>query len=126
MPFGPGGRVQQGQAIWCPGRGRPELAGELLLASTAGGGSWVELTKTPLPLVVAIRADGRWRIEFPGAGRPFAGRGDPPARFLWLYLRPALAGEALPRNLKFARKPEAGWRLENVRTGETLEGFLAP
>jgi hypothetical protein len=28
--------------------------------------------------------------------------------------------------LRFERKPDGGWRLENTRSGETLEGFLAP
>jgi hypothetical protein len=28
--------------------------------------------------------------------------------------------------LHFESKPDGGWRLENSRTGETLEGFLSP
>ncbi len=56
----------------------------------------------------------------------FSGHGSGPARFLWLYLPVALAGEKLPPAFHFERKPEGGWRLENTHTGETLEGFLAP
>ena len=118
--------VQQGQAIWHPGRGRPELAGELLWASASGGRSFVEFTKTPFSLVLARRDPGRWRVEFPGAGRRFTGRGTPPTRFLWLYLGPALAGEALPGHLKFERRPDGQWDLQNPRSGESLEGYLTP
>lgn len=123
----PGGthwHVQQGQAVWCPGRGRPELAGEVLVASASGNRWFTELTKTPLALVTASRSERRWRIAFPGAARRYAGRGAPPKRFLWLYLGPALAGETLPGEVTFERKPEGRWRLANPRTGESLEGFL--
>jgi hypothetical protein len=56
----------------------------------------------------------------------FTGRRQPPARFAWLYLHAALSGEPLPPPLRFERKPDGNWRLENTRSGETLEGFLAP
>jgi hypothetical protein len=56
----------------------------------------------------------------------FAGRRSPPTSFAWLYLHAALAGEPLPRQFRFHTKPDGGWQLENVRSGETLEGFLAP
>jgi hypothetical protein len=56
----------------------------------------------------------------------FAGRGPGPTRFAWLYLHTALAGEPLPPPLYFERKTDGGWRLENIRTGETMEGFLSP
>lgn len=125
-PVGADWHVQQGQAVWCPGRGRPELAGEVLVASASGDRWLAELTKTPMSLVVASRSAGRWTIQFPGAGRRYSGRGDPPTRFLWCYLRPALAGETLPGRLRFEQKPEGRWRLANPATGETLEGFLEP
>ncbi len=125
-PFTADWRVQQGQAVWRPGRGRPELAGEVLLASASADRWFAELTKTPFALVTASRSDGRWRIAFPGAARRYAGRGAPPKRFLWLYLGPALAGEALPGDVQFERKPAGRWRLANARTGESLEGFLEP
>jgi hypothetical protein len=73
--------------------------------------------------------------ELPSAGpgkdataRPlaFKGRQPPPARFAWLYLYAALSGQPLPPALHFERKPDGSWRLENTRSGETLDGFLTP
>ena len=90
------------------------------------GAASSSLTKTPLPLVLAQTTHRNWFVAFAPQRRSFAGRGAPPARFAWLYLYAALSGEALPAPFHFERKPEGGWRLENTRSGETIEGFLAP
>jgi hypothetical protein len=123
---GPGWRVQEGQALWRPGRQFPELGGELVVASHDGGCCSIEFAKTPLPLVLAQTTRTNWLIEFPPRRMSFAGRQPPPTRFAWLYLSAALSGEPLPSGLRFRRKPDRGWRLENTRSGETVEGFLDP
>ena len=123
---GSGWRVQEGQALWRPGRRFPELGGELVLASHADGRGIIQFAKTPLPLVLAQTSQTNWLIQFPPRRMSFAGRGTPPTRFTWLYLPAALAGELLPAHLRFQRKPEGGWRLENTHSGETVEGFLVP
>ena len=123
---GPGWRVQEGQALWRPGRGMPELAGDLVMASHEDGRCAIEFAKTPMSLVSAQTTGTNWLIQFPAAQMIFAGHRQPPVRFGWLYLHTALAGEPLPPPLHFERKPDGGWRLENTRSGETLEGFLAP
>ncbi len=104
----------------------PELGGELTLASDTEGRCAIQFSKTPLPLVSAQTTHDQWLIEFPPQRLGFAGRRKPPVRFLWLYLHAALSGEALPSQLHFDRRPDGGWRLENRRSGETLEGYLAP
>src|SRR6185437_11414160 len=43
----PGWLVQQGQAIWHPPGHRPELAGDLLLATNVNGNFFIQLTKNP-------------------------------------------------------------------------------
>ena len=123
---GPGWRVQEGQALWRPGRGFPELGGELVMASHEDGRCAIEFAKTPLPLVLAQTTRTNWLIAFPPRRMSFAGRRAPPTRFAWLYLHAALSGDPLPATLRFQRKPDGGWRLENTRSGETMEGFLAP
>jgi len=123
---GPGWRVQQGQALWRPGRRYPELGGELVLASHEDGRCAIEFTKTPLPFVRAQTTRTNWLIAFPPRQMRCAGGGAPPTRFAWLYLHAALAGDSLPAALRFQRKPDGGWRLENTRSGESVEGFLAP
>ncbi len=123
---GPGWRVQQGQALWRPGSRFPELAGELWVARHDDGRCAVQFAKTPLPLVLAQTTRTNWLIEFPPQRLSFDGAHSPPTRFAWLHLSAALAGDPLPSPLRFQRKPDGGWRLENPRSGETVEGFLGP
>ena len=49
----PGWRVQQGQAVWKPSSSRPELAGDLLLATNVNGNFFVQFSKMPFPLATA-------------------------------------------------------------------------
>lgn len=123
---GPGWRVREGQALWRPRKGYPELAGDLVVASHPDGSCAIDFAKTPLSLVSAQITRAHWLIRFPAGQMEFSGRRHPSTRFLFLYLHAALTGEALPGPLRFARKPDGGWRLENTRSGETLEGFLSP
>ena len=123
---GPGWRIQEGQALWRPGRQYPELGGEIVVATHDDGRCLVEFSKTPLPLVQAQTMGTHWLVRFPPRNMGFEGRHSPPSRFGWLYLRPALAGEKLPSSFRFQRLADGGWRLENVRSGESLAGFLSP
>ena len=123
---GPGWHVQQGQALWRPQRGLPEFGGDLVLAGDVDGRSLIQFDKTPLSLVFIQTTPDRWLIRFPQRQMGFTGRGPGPTRFSWLYLPTALAGNPLPKQLHFERKADGGWRLENSRTGEILEGFLSP
>jgi len=123
---GPGWRVQQGQALWRPKRGLPEFGGDLVFASHADGRSLIEFDKTPLSMVSAQTTSTNWLISFPQRRWSFTGRGSGPARFAWLHLYAALEGKPLPSTLHFERKADGGWRLENTRTGETLEGYFSP
>ena len=115
MASGDGWRVEQGQALWRPARRFPELGGELVVASHEDGRCLVQFAKTPLPMVLVQTTRTNWLIEFPPRRM----------RFALLYLPAALAGDSLPASFRFQRKPDGGWRLENTRSGETVEGFLA-
>jgi hypothetical protein len=122
----PGWRVQQGQAVWKPSSSRPELAGDLLLATNANGNVFIQFSKMPFPLATAQISGGQWRIEF-GAGKfSWGGRGTPPNRFAWFQLPRALLGTPAGSHWKFTHPAFASWRLENPRTGETLEGEFSP
>lgn len=122
----PGWRLQQGQAVWKPTRSRPELAGELLFATKTNGEFFVQFSKTPFTLATAQVVNGQWQIEFGNNQRRWAGSGEPPARFAWFQLPHALVGEPLKRNWRFTRATSDSWRLENPRTGESLEGGFFP
>jgi len=125
---GPGWRVQQGQALWRPQRGLPEFGGDLVLASDDTGRHLIQFDKTPIAILSAQTTSNRWLINFPQRNQIFSGSGygRRSTYFGWLYLPAALDGNKLPKNFHFERKPDGGWRLENTRTGETLEGFLSP
>ena len=123
---GSGWHIQEGQALWRPERGLPEFGGDLVLASDADGRCLLQFDKTPLSLVFVQTTPTQWLIRFSQRQMGFAGRGPGSTRFAWLYLHTALAGEPLPPPLYFERKTDGGWRLENIRTGETMEGFLSP
>ena len=123
---GPDWRVQQGQALWRPQRGLPEFGGDLVLASDDAGRHLIQFDKTPVAILSAQTTSNRWLIQFPQRNMRFSGHGPGSTRFGWLYLPAALDGKTLPKNFHFERKPDGGWRLENSRTGETLEGFLSP
>jgi hypothetical protein len=123
---GPGWHVQEGQALWRPRHGYPEIGGDLLLASHADGQCLVQFSKTPLPIVLAQTTRTNWLIQFPPQRMSFGGRGQPSTRFLWLYLPAAISDQPLVAPFRFEREPDGGWRLENTQSGETLSGFLAP
>ena len=123
---GPGWHVQEGQALWRPRHGYPEIGGDVVLASHEDGRCLIQFAKTPMSLVMAQTTGTNWLIQFPPARMSFSGHRKPPTRFAWLYLHTALTGEQLPPPFQFERGPEGGWRLENTRSGETLKGFLSP
>ena len=121
----PGWRVQQGQAVWKPGSRRPELAGELLVATNHSGAMLVQFLKDPFPLATAQTTAESWQIHFAAGRRSWRGRWPPPGLFLWFHLPAALRDESLKRPWKFSRTADS-WRLENARSGEWLEGGFFP
>ncbi len=118
----PGWRVQQGQAVWKPSAGRPELAGDLLLATNVNGDFFIQFTKIPFPLATAAVSGRQWQIEFGADAYSWHGRGAPPGRFGWFQLQAALRDANLAGGWKFSRVETDSWRLKNSHTGETLEG----
>src|SRR5262249_10301895 len=93
----PGWRVHQGQAVWKPGRSRPELAGELLLATNSNGDCFIQFAKPPFTIATARVANDLWQIELGAGDYSNTGRGQPPSHFVWFELSRALAGMRLDR-----------------------------
>jgi len=121
-----GWRLLQGQAVWKPAKDKPELAGELLLATRTNGDTFVEFAKTPIPLVAAQSIAGQWQIEFGNGDRVCSGRREPPTRFIWFQLPRVMAGTNLSSGWRVEHTAAKAWRLENARTGEILECYLSP
>lgn len=118
--------VRQGQAVWRPRHGAPELAGDLILSTHPSGDFLVEFSKTPFTLVAAHRVGMRWEASFPTQDRRLGGHGTGSDRLLWLRLPDALAGKPVASPLTFSSTGPERWLIENHRTGERIEGFLSP
>ena len=122
----PGWTIRQGQVVWRSKADAPEIAGELIVAFHSDGRIFLQFTKTPLPLVVARIGAGGWQIEFVAERRTLSGSGSPPEKLGWLQLARCAAGAVPPANWHWEKSGDGTWRLANRRTGETLEGTLAP
>lgn len=122
----PGWTIQHGQAIWKSSAEAPEIAGELVLASRLDGSSFLQFTKTPLPLVTAQATSNSWQIQFVPENRTFSGPGQPPRRLLWLHLPRCLQGHCDERHFDYRTLPSGNQLLEDRNTRETIEFFLAP
>src|SRR5262245_29634297 len=121
----PGWTVRQGQAVWKSGRDKPEIAGELLLATKPKGDEFVQFTKTPFPLAISRQATNHWEVNFPTENKRYSGLGTPPKRLIWFWLADGLAGR-LPPDKWLWRQDQNGWHLENRANGEWLEGYFTP
>ncbi len=119
-----GWKIKSGQAIWKVKKDAPEIAGELTFASNPNGRTVLQMTKTPFPMAIAQLQADKWQIEFPTENRTYSGRGEPPKRLAWLHLAKALKGEKLLAPWKFEQADPTNWRLENLQSGEVIEGFL--
>ncbi|MDQ6630672.1 MAG: hypothetical protein M3Y82_02815 [Verrucomicrobiota bacterium] len=124
-------KIQEGQAVWKPNHKAPEIAGEILAAQNSTGKTVVQFIKNPFPITIAQTTSNAWQIEFPPQNKTFSGRGKPPAKFGplptgWLQLANCLKGNSPPANWSFQKIDEMNWRLENKKTGESIEGFLNP
>ena len=122
----PGWTLRQGQAVWTPAKGKSDLAGELLVATNASGDFFVQFSKPPFTLATAQKSGDAWQIDFGSEKHRWAGRGTPSSRLVWFELPRVLGGEKPGRDWKFRWNGSERWRLQNWRTGESLEGVMFP
>lgn len=118
----PGWTVRSGQAVWHLPKDKREIAGDVLVATSANGEGVVQFSKTPFPLVSGRITSKQWEVEFPPQNKHYAAPGNPPVRLLWLYLSKAVSGQKLPSKLSW-HEDANGWRLENRGSGEKVEGY---
>jgi hypothetical protein len=116
--------IRQGQAVWSPEPGKPDVAGDLLVAMHRDGRSVVQFTKPPLPFAVAQRGSNFWHVQFFAQKKSYSGQGDPPSRIIWLQLPDGLIGRHSDTNWFLARKQDGSWHFENLVNEEMLDGFL--
>jgi hypothetical protein len=116
----------QGQAVWRPKSTAPEIAGDLLVATNVDGRTFVQFTKTPLPIAVGQTTTNSWKIHFVPNDKTYSAHGHPPGKIVWLHLPKDLAGAKPPRFWHFTQKEGGSWLLQEHFTGESLEGYLTP
>lgn len=122
----PGWTTQRGQAVWKFGENAPEVVGDLIVAVRADAEMFVQFSKAPLTVAIARADDTRWELDLAMFQRRVAGRGTPDSRFAFFQLARQLRDGPLPAPWTFAIETDGRWRLENPRTGESLEGFWEP
>lgn len=115
--------MRSGQAVWKM-KGRPELAGELIVIHRSNGSHFAQFAKPPISLMTAETDGARWSATVP-PNRTFKGRGKPPERLALLHLARILGGEAPGKNWLWQTNAES-WRLEHRKSGESIEGYLSP
>jgi hypothetical protein len=120
----PGWTVRQGQAVWRRERGAPEIAGDFLVA-WRGQSAFVQFSKPPFTLLSAQRTASAWEINVPAQNQRYSGRGKPPSRLIWLYLPNILENRPPPKEWFWQPPGHGHWRLENHKTGQSIEGYFA-
>ena len=121
-----GWTTREGQAVWRAKHGAPEIAGELVVATNPDGRSFVQFTKTPLPFLAAQSTSNSWQLHSIPNNKTYSGHGKPPVRAVWLWLPRCLVGDRPPKPLSWRLLENNGWQLENLSSGEFLEGYLTP
>jgi hypothetical protein len=120
----PDWKIHRGQAVWQPRADAPELAGQILIASSVSGEDFVRFSKDPMEMVLARRDNGGWVLKIPAFNKSYSGRGRPPKRIAWFHLANAVACRDIPRDWEWSGIHEGRWEFTNTRTGERLEGFF--
>jgi hypothetical protein len=115
-----GWQTRTGQAIWRPERAKPEIVGDLIVATHPVQGGYIQFSKA-LPIAEGQVRNDAWQIEFPPQNKRYAGRGSPPKQIVWLQLLAMLKGSDASANWRIEKSRENEWLMEERRTGERLE-----
>lgn len=118
--------VQRGQAVWKFGERAPEVVGELMVAARPDGELFAQFSKAALTVAVARADTTRWELDLTMFQRRLAGRRAPDERFALFQLARQLNGTAPVAPWIQTTTADGGWRWENPRTGEYLEGYWEP
>lgn len=118
-----GWTARRGQAVWKPGTNKPELTGDLLLASDQRGNHYLEFSKT-IPLLTFRTSDDRWELNIPPENKHHSGRGNGPNRLAWAQLIRFMDGGEPAKGWDFAKISERQYVLVNDYRGERLEVHL--
>jgi hypothetical protein len=121
-----GWSVKRGQAVWKFGARAPEVVGELVVAARSDGELFAQFSKAALTVAVARADTTRWELDLTMFQRRLAGRGAPDERFALFQLARQLNGVPPVEPWLHTENADGGWRWENPRTGEYLEGYWEP
>ncbi len=119
----PGWTVREGQAVWKRKASEPEIAGEIIVGTRTDGRAFVQFSKNPFPLLTAQSTSKGWQVQSHTDNKFYSGHGKPPTRLIFLYVPKMLAGEPAPKGWTYEKLGD-GYKLENHRSGESLEVYF--
>jgi hypothetical protein len=96
------------------------------VATRQDGACFIQFSKEPFPIVSAQAGSQAWSLSFGPEGRKVGGPGRPSPRWVWFQIARLAAGLPLDPPWESQFQARGPFRLENRKTGETLEGFLGP
>ncbi len=73
----PGWSVKQGQAVWRFAKNKPEIAGEILLATKGATQTYVQFTKGPFTMMTGQITPRGWQIELADTNKRYSAPGKP-------------------------------------------------
>jgi hypothetical protein len=109
--------------VWRFGQTAPEVVGDVLVASRAGGELFAQFTKAHVTVAVARATPNRWELDLALFDRRLAGRGEPDERFALFQLARSIASGMVAEPWTFQSEDDGRWRLEHPTTGEFMEGY---
>ena len=121
----PGWVVRQGQALWRPEGDKPEIAGDVILATHPSGRSYIQFSKT-LPILSGRLSPIGWEFEATAENKHYSGRGAPPKKIAWLQVLRVHEGREISDRWTVAHPSKDFIALENQFTGERLQVQLQP
>lgn len=121
----PGWTVKQGQAIWKPEINKPEIAGDVVLATNPDGNAFVQFSKS-FPLVTARLEPPYWTVEFATQQKRYSGKGKGPERIVWLQLLHLIESAAPGKHWQVEHPSSDSIALENRERGERLQVYFQP
>ncbi len=116
--------TRHGQAVWTPDSKKPEVTGELVVATNPVGDLLVQFSKNPFNIVTAQKRAGNWQLEYGPEARRYSGPGEGPPRIVWLRLPELLRGAPAPLGWTVVERSSKSLIVEHDDRGERLQVVL--
>ncbi|HYE30415.1 MAG TPA: hypothetical protein VEH27_03230 [Methylomirabilota bacterium] len=117
-------QTQHGHAVWTPESKKPEVTGEIIIATNPANDLMVQFSKNPFNIVTAQKRAGKWQLEYGPEGRRYSGPGEGPPRIIWLRLPELFKGSRPPLGWTVVERGPKTLLIEHPERGERLQVVL--